>query len=257
MDSCSLAGKKGLVVGIANDRSIAYGCARSFVEQGAELAVTYLNEKAEPYVRPLAEKLNAPIIRPCDVTERGELEAVFDEIRETWGELDFLVHAIAYADKDDLYGRVIDCSEEGFAKAMSVSCHSFLRMMHLAEPLMKNGGSILTLTFYGSEKVVEGYGIMGPIKAALESCVKYAAAELSPQAIRVNALSLGPIQTRAASGLPGFEELMKSLVTRSFYGKAVTIEEVGKVAVHMVSDDSVSTTGSIYFVDGGFHNSGL
>jgi enoyl-[acyl-carrier protein] reductase I len=172
MEPFSLQGKRGLVVGIANDRSIAYGCARCVVAQGATVAVTYLNEKAEPYVRPLAEALRAPIIARCDVTKPGELEAVFDAMRTQWGEFDFLVHAIAYARKEDLTGRIVDCSAEGFAHAMLVSCHSFLRMARLAEPLMPHGGSLVTLTFYGSEKSVEGYGLMGPVKAALESSVK-------------------------------------------------------------------------------------
>jgi enoyl-[acyl-carrier protein] reductase I len=256
MDPFSLKGKRGLVVGIANDRSIAYGCAKRFVAQGAELAITYLNEKAEPYVRPLAEKLKAPVIAQCDVSVPGELEAVFDTIRTDWGRLDFLVHSIAYARKEDFNGRVIDCSEEGFAQAMSISCHSFLRMARLAEPLMKDGGSLLTLTFYASEKAMPGYGLMGPVKAALESSVKYMAAELGPVGIRVNALSSGPIQTRAASGIPGFDELMSRIVDRTATGKPVTIDEVGNAAAFLVSDAASSTTGTIQFVDGGFHNFG-
>ena len=200
--------------------------------------------------------MTAPIIMPCDVTRPGELEAVYQAIQERWGQLDFLVHAIAFANKNDLHGRVIDCSEDGFSAAMSISCHSFLRMARLAEPLMTAGGSILTLTFSGSERVVAGYGVMGPVKAALESCVKYAAAELGGRGIRVNALSVGPIQTRAASGIPGFDELMDRVVARSFYGKAVTVDEVGAAASFLVGDDSVSTTGTIHFVDGGYHNSG-
>lgn len=244
------------MVGIANDRSIAYGCARCFVAQGATLAVTYLNEKAEPYVRPLAEQLHAPIIARCDVSKPGELEAVFDAIRATWGELDFLVHAIAYARKEDLHGRIVDCSQEGFAHAMSISCHSFLRMAQLAEPLMKNGGSLVTLTFYGSEKAVEGYGLMGPVKAALESCVKYMAAELGPRGIRVNAVSSGPIATRAASGIPGFDALMARMVARTFNGQPVTIDAVGNAAAFLVSDAAASITGSIQFVDGGYHSFG-
>tara|TARA_B110000037_G_C17057331_1_gene480360 strand:- start:492 stop:1262 length:771 start_codon:yes stop_codon:yes gene_type:complete len=253
MKNFSLEGKHGLVVGVANDKSIAYGCAKAFSDQGATLAITYLNDKAEPYVRPLAEDLGAPIIVPCDVTKEGELEAVFDQISERWRKLDFLVHAIAYARKEDLLGRVVDCSENGFTSAMAVSCHSFLRMARLAEPLMLNGGSLMTLTFYGSEKAVEGYGIMGPVKAALECSVKYLASELSQKGIRVNALSLGPIQTRAASGIPGFDELMDRMVERSFHGKPVKIEDVGSAAAFLASDAAVSVTGSVYFMDGGFH----
>lgn len=256
MDPFSLEGKKGLVVGIANDRSIAYGCAKRFAAQGAALAITYLNEKAEPHVRPLAEQLQAPIIARCDVNKPGELEEVFEAIHAEWGELDFLVHSIAYARKEDFTGRVIDCPEEGFAHAMSISCHSFLRMARLAEPLMKKGGSLLTLTFYASEKAMPGYGLMGPVKAALESCVKYMALELGSKGIRVNALSSGPIQTRAASGIPGFDELMNRIVKRTAAGNPVTIDEVGNAATFLVSEASSSTTGTIQFVDGGFHNFG-
>ncbi len=252
----SLEGKHGLVVGIANKRSIAYGCAKKFVDQGATLAITYLNEKAEPFVRPLAEQLNAPIILPCDVTKPGELKAVFDAVGKEWGKLDFLVHAIAFARSEDLQGRIVDCSEDGFSYAMSVSSHSFLRMARYAEPLMTNGGSLITITFYGAEKAVEGYGLMGPVKAALESCVKYMAAELGSKNIRVNGISSGPIQTRAASGIPGIDELMDRMVARTFNHKPVTIEDVGNAAAFLVSDASTSITGAIHFVDGGFHNSG-
>lgn len=256
MDSFSLKGKKGLVVGIANDRSIAYGCARRLAAHGATLAITYLNEKAEPFVRPLAEQLKAQIIARCDVSKPGELEAVFESIHAAWGELDFLIHSIAYARKEDLNGRIVDCSEEGFLQSMSISCHSFLRMAHLAEPLMKDGGSLVTLTFYASEKAMEGYGLMGPVKAALDSCVKYVAFELGPKRIRANALSSGPIQTRAASGIPGFDQLMDRIVARTPHGRPLTIDEVGNAAVFLVSDASSATTGSIQFVDGGFHNFG-
>jgi enoyl-[acyl-carrier protein] reductase I len=256
MDAFSLQGKRGLVVGIANDRSIAYGCAKAFVARGAMLAVTYLNEKAEPHVRPLAEQLHVPIIARCDVTKPGELEAVFDAIRAAWGQLDFFVHAIAYARKEDLNGRMIDCSAEGFAFAMTVSCHSFLRMAQLAEPLMTRGGSLVTLTFHGSEKSVAGYGLMGPVKAALESSVRYLAAELGPQGIRVNAVSSGPIATRAASGIPGFDALMAGMVARTPLGRAVTIDDVGHAAAHLVSGAAQAVTGAVHFVDGGYHSLG-
>jgi enoyl-[acyl-carrier protein] reductase I len=186
-----LQGKKGLVIGIANEHSIAYGCAAAFHKAGATLAVTYLNTKAEPYVRPLAEKLNSQIIVPCDVREPGQLEKVFACIREQWGRLDFLLHSIAYAPKEDLHSRITDCSQAGFAMAMDVSCHSFIRMARLAEPLMQRGGCLLTVTFYGSEKVVAEYNLMGPVKAALEASVRYLAAELGQKRIRVHALSPG------------------------------------------------------------------
>ena len=182
----SPAGKKGLVVGIANERSIAFGCAQSFRTAGADLAITYLNAKAEPYVRPLAEALQSPIIVPCDVREPGQLETLFARIEKEWGRLDFLLHSIAFAPKEDLHSRITDSSQAGFALAMDVSCHSFIRMARLAEPLMKDGWCLLTVTFYGSEKVVEEYNLMGPVKAALESSVRYMAAELGPKHIRVH-----------------------------------------------------------------------
>jgi enoyl-[acyl-carrier protein] reductase I len=200
-----LKSKKGLIVGIANRNSIAYGCAEVLHGAGAELAVTYLNAKAEPFVRPLAEGLGSPIVVPCDVREPGQLEGVFSRIQKEWGRLDFLVHSIAYAPKEDLHSRITDCSQAGFAMAMDVSCHSFVRMARLAEPLMTDGGCLLTVTFYGAEKVVEEYNLMGPVKAALESCVRYMAAELGPKRIRVHALSPGPLKTRAASGIERFD----------------------------------------------------
>ena len=199
----SLHGKKGLVVGIANRNRIAYGCADVLHGAGAELAVTFLNAKVEQVVRPLAEQLESPIIVPCDVREPGQLEAVFSRIREKWGRLDFLLHSIAYAPKEDLHGRITDCSQAGFAVAMDVSCHSFIRMARLAEPLMTDGGCLLTVTFYGSEKVVEEYNLMGPVKAALESCVRYMAAELGPKRIRVHALSPGSAQDARGIGHRG------------------------------------------------------
>ena len=204
----SLHGKRGLVVGIANEASIAAGCARAFVAAGANLAATYLNDKALPYVRPVADPLGCKLLLPCDVRIPGQLEAVFERIRTEWGQLDFLLHAIAFAPADDLHGRVVDCSAAGFALAMDVSCHSFLRMVHLAEPLMTAGGCLLTVTFYGSERVVAHYNLMGPVKAALESAVRYTAAELGPKGIRAHAISPGAIRTRAASGIARFDELL-------------------------------------------------
>ncbi len=187
-----LTGKKGLVVGIANEHSLAYGCARHFRSGGADLAITYLNEKAEPYVRPLATALGSEIIMPCDVTVPGQLEAVFSEITEKWGGLDFLLHSIAYARAEDLHRRIIDCSADGFSFAMQVSVHSFLRMAKLAEPLLTSGGCLLAMSYYGAEKVVDHYNVMGPVKAALEAAVRYMAVELGSHHIRVNALSPGP-----------------------------------------------------------------
>ena len=190
-----LDGKKGLIVGIAKEHSIAYGCAAAFRDAGAELAIMYLNAKAEPYVRPLAKRLQSSIVIPCDVREPGQLEAVFSRIQKEWGALDFALHSIAYAPKEDLHSRTTDCSQAGFALAMDVSCHSFIRMARLAEPLMVHGGCLLTVTFYRSEKVVADYNLMGPVKAALESSVRYLAAELGRKRIRVHALSPGPLKT--------------------------------------------------------------
>ena len=203
-----LRGKKGLIVGIANEDSIAWGCARAFRAAGAELAVTWLNESARPYVEPLAEQLQAPIQMPLDVEQDGQMEAVFDALGARWERLDFVLHSIAFAPAADLHGRVADSSREGFARAMDISCHSLARMARLAEPLMQGGGSLLTMSYLGAEEVVANYGLMGPVKAALESTVRYLAAELGPQGIRVNAVSPGPLATRAASGIQHFDQLL-------------------------------------------------
>ncbi len=248
-----LEGKRGLVVGIANEQSIAYGCAKAFHAAGAALAITYLNEKAEPHVRPLAESLESPIITPCDVREMGQLERVFAQIENHWGQLDFVLHSIAYAPKEDLHRRLVECSREGFATAMDVSCHSFIRMAKLAEPLMKNGGCLLTVTFYGSEKVVEHYNLMGPVKAALESSVRYLAAELGPQGIRVHALSPGPLKTRAASGLDRFDELLERTRARTPEHMLASVEDVGNVAAFLASDQARLLTGNVEYIDGGYH----
>lgn len=250
---CSLKGKKGLVVGIANESSIAYACAKDFHALGADLAVTYLNHKAEPYVRPLAESVEAPLFLPCDVREPGELEKVFETIEAEWGKLDFLLHSIAFAPREDLHGRLVDSSHEGFGIAMDVSCHSFLRMAKLAEPLMKDGGTLLTVTFYGSEKVVQHYNLMGPVKAALESSVRYMAAELGEQGIRVHALSPGPLKTRAASGIDRFDELMERTAARAPQHQLADIEDVGATAAFLVSDRAKTLTGGVYYIDAGYH----
>ncbi|KXS20797.1 short-chain dehydrogenase/reductase SDR [Gonapodya prolifera JEL478] len=246
----SLAGKKGLVVGIANDQSIAWGCAKAFHQMGAELAITYLNEKADRFVRPLAEEVKSSIYVPLDLLKEGELEAVFAQIKEKWGRLDFLVHAVAFAAKEDLHGRVVDSSAKGFSLAMDISCHSFVRMAKLAEPLMDKGGSLLTLTYYGSQKVVLNYGIMGPVKAALESVTKYMAAELGQKKIRVNAISAGAIATRAASG---FSDLQKNYAEKSPYPELASQDNVGALAAYLVSDVAKTVTGGIHYVDAGFN----
>ena len=195
-----LEGKKGLIVGIANDHSIAWGCAKAFRALGSQLAVTYLNEKAKTYVEPLARELEAAILMPLDVRVPGQMEAVFERITKEWGELDFVVHSIAFSPKEVLQSRVVDVERDGFLTTMEVSCWSFIRMAHLAEPLM-NGGTLFTMTYYGSQMVVKNYNIMGLAKAALEAAVRYIAAELGPKGIRVHAISPGPLQTRAASGI--------------------------------------------------------
>jgi len=248
-----LRGKRGLILGIANERSIAYGCARVMAACGAELAVTYLNGDAEPHVRPLAEALRCPLILPCDVREPGQLEAVFDTVGRTWGGIDFVLHAIAYAPTDDLHGRVTDCSAAGFGLAMDVSCHSFIRCAKLAEPLMPHGGCLLTFTFYGAEKVVPHYNLMGPVKAALEASVRALAAELGSRRIRVNAVSPGPLGTRAASGLDHFDELLGDAWSRAPEHLLARIDDVGSVAAFLVSDGARLVTGNVEFVDAGYH----
>ena len=248
-----LEGKKGLIVGIANDRSIAWGCARAFRALGAELAVTYLNDKAKPHVEPLARELEAPIVMPMDMAVPGQLEAVFERIGETWGELDFLVHSIAFSPKDTLQGRVTDAPREGFLATMDVSCWSFIRMGHLAEPLMKKGGTLFTMTYYGSQMVVENYNIMGVAKAALESAVRYMAAELGPKGIRVHAISPGPLATRAASGIPEFDELLEKAKGKAPSRALVGIDDVGVATAFLAHDAARLITGQVLYIDGGYH----
>jgi enoyl-[acyl-carrier protein] reductase I len=249
----SLRGKRGLIVGIANEDSIAAGCARAFVSAGAGLAATYLSEKALPHVRAVTDPLGCKLLLPCDVRVPGQLEAVFERLRAEWGRLDFLLHAIAFALADDLHGRVVDCSAAGFGLAMDVSCHSFLRMAHLAEPLMTEGGCLLTVTFYGSERVVAHYNLMGPVKAALESAVRYTAAELAPKGIRAHAISPGPIRTRAASGIAHFDELMAAAAAEAPAHHLVNVDDVGALAAFLVGDGARRITGTIIPVDGGQH----
>lgn len=258
VDNClNLSGRKGLVVGIANEHSLAWSAADHFRAAGAELAVTYLNEKAKPFVEPLAKRLQAPIFLPCNVSRDGELERVFDEIRDRWGRLDFILHSIAWARKDDLHGRLVDCSAEGFAESMLISCHSLIRMAKLSEPLMDSGGSIVTLSYYGAEKVVDHYNVMGPVKAALESSVRYLAHELGQKGIRVNALSAGAVETRAASGIKHFDELLNESRRRAPLRRTVSLEEIGRAALLLVSDYTSAMTGDVIYADAGFHNEGM
>lgn len=249
----NLSGKRGLVVGIANADSIAHGCAKAFRSAGAELAVTYLNDKAEPHVRPLAEALGAPIITPCDVREPSQLEAVFEGISEEWGRLDFLLHSIAFAPREDLHAGLVDCSAEGFAMAMDVSCHSFIRMARLALPLMTAGGSLQTVSFFGANRVVENYNLMGPVKAALESTVRTLAADLASRGVHVHALSAGAIRTRAASGIGRFDDLLDRARERTPANQLVTVEEVGRIAAFLASDAGAPLTGSVTHADHGLH----
>lgn len=248
-----LAGKRGLVVGIANEHSIAAGCAEAFAQCGARLAATYLNSKTEQYVVPVAERLGVEWTAPCDVRVPGELEALFDQVKTKWGGLDFLLHSIAFAPREDLHGRVVDSSAEGFAIAMDVSCHSFLRMARLAEPLMPDGGCLLCVTFYGSDRVVEHYNLMGPVKAALESATRYVAAELGSKGIRAHAISPGPIATRAASGIERFDELIERAAAAAPEGKLVEVVDVGALAAFLVSDAAKRITGTVIPVDSGLH----
>jgi enoyl-[acyl-carrier protein] reductase I len=249
--SPSLAGKRGLVFGIANEFSIAAGCAAAFTAAGAEVAATYPNEKSLRFITPVTEALGINLLLPCDVSHAGELAAVFEALRAKWGKLDFLLHAVAFAPADDLHGRVIDSSAEGFALAMDISCHSFLRMARLAEPLMSAGGSLLTVTYYGSARVVEHYALMGPVKAALESAVRYAAAELGPKGIRANAISPGAMKTRAGSGLAHFDELLAAEAARAPEHQLATPDDVGALAAFLVGDGAKRITGAIVPVDGG------
>jgi len=253
MPSVELAGKRGLVIGIANEHSIATGCARIFAEAGATLAATYLNDKALPHVKAVTDTLPCPILLPCDVSQPGALETVFAAIAGQWGRLDFVLHSIAFAPPADLHGRVTDSTPDGFATAMDISCHSFIRAAHLAEPLMTEGGTLLAVTYYGSERVVPHYGIMGPVKAALESAMRYVAAELGPKKIRAHAISPGPILTRAASGIDHFGDLLTQAQETAPEHELATIEDVGALARFLVSDAARKITGTIIPVDGGQH----
>jgi len=248
-----LKGKKALVTGIANDQSIAWGCAKAFHAFGADLAITYLNDKAKPHVEPLAKEVETSIFMPLNLQTEGQLEAVFDTIREKWGKLDICLHSIAFAPKEDLQGRVVDCSKAGFLLAMEISCWSFIRMAKLAEPLMKDGGTLSTMTYYGSEMVVENYNMMGPVKAALESATRYLAAELGPKGIRVHAISPGPLKTRAASGITDFDELIQKAQSKAPARSLVSIDDVGVAVAFLSMDGAKLITGETLYVDGGYH----
>ena len=246
-----LTGMKALLVGIANRHSIACGCARAFHELGAELAITYVNEKTQTYVEPLARELKASIFMPLDVSKPGELEAVFARITKEWGRLDIALHSIATAPKSDLRGGLLNCSAEGFKIAMDVSCHSFVRMANLAAPLMKDGGSLFAMSYYGAHKVVANYNVMGPVKAALEACCRYLAYELGPQKIRVHAISPGPLKTRAAGGLKDFDLLLAKAARKAPIGELVDIMDVGFTCAYLATPYARRLSGETLFVDGG------
>ena len=252
-DLLDLSGRKGLVVGIANDRSLAWPAALHFRQAGADLAITYVDARTKPFVAPLAERLEAPILLPCNVKEPHELDAVFDAIARRWGQLDFILHAVGSVPPADLHGRLTDCSAEGFSDAMTVSVHSLIRMAHLAEPLMKGGGSLITLSYLGGERVVENYNVMGPVKAALEATVRYLAHELGPANIRVNAISAGPVMTRAASGLTGFSGLLDATARAAPLRRNIEADEVGRAALLFASDYTSAITGEVLHVDAGVH----
>jgi enoyl-[acyl-carrier protein] reductase I len=248
-----LKGKKALVVGVANEHSIAYGCAAALRGLGAELALTYLNDKAKPYVEPLAKALEASIFAPLDVSKTGELEALFERIAREWGGLDVLVHSIAWAPKEDLQGGLLECSASGFAQAIDISCHSFVRMARLAAPLMKEGGSMFAMSFHGAQKVVANYSVMGPVKAALEAACRYLAVELGAKKIRVHAISPGPLKTRAASGLKDFDQLVNDARARAPVGELADIMDVGFACAYLATPYARHMTGDTVYVDGGAH----
>jgi len=248
-----LEGKSGIVTGLANADSIAFGCARALHRAGADLILSYGHPKGESHARPLAEQLGDAPLLLCDVRDDAQTEALFTAAAERWGKLDFLIHSIAFAPRDDLHGRVVDSSRDGFLLAMDISCHSFLRMAKHAEPLMRNGGCLITMSYHGAEKVIDNYGIMGPVKAALESSVRYVAAELGPAGIRVHAISPGPVATRAASGIRDFDDLLADAESRSPTRKLVSIDDIGETAAFLISDAAHSMTGVTTYVDGGLH----
>jgi enoyl-[acyl-carrier protein] reductase I len=248
-----LQGMKALVTGIANEHSIAYGCARAFRELGAEVAITYADDKAKPYVEPLARAMEAPVFMRLNASKPEDFEAVFERIRGEWGKLDILVHSIAWAPKDDLQGGLLNCSAQGFAAAMDISCHSFIRMARLAAPLMTDGGSMFTMSYHGANKVVPNYNVMGPVKAALEASARYLAYELGPQRIRVHAISSGPLKTRAASGLKDFDLLLTEAAERAPLGELVDIMDVGFTCAFLATPYARRLSGDTLYVDGGVH----
>ena len=252
-----LAGKRGLIMGVANNRSIAWGIAKAAAAQGAEIALTYQGDALKKRVEPLAAELGSQLVLPCDVTDTASVDSLFAELGRTWGKLDFLVHAIAFSDKAELDGRYVDTSEQNFTQTLLISCYSFTALAARAEKLMSAGGSILTLTYYGAEKVMPHYNVMGVAKAALEASVRYPAADLGKGGIRVNAVSAGPIKTLAASGISDFRYILKWNEYNSPLRRTVTIDEVGAAGVYLLSDLSRGVTGEVHHVDAGYHVQGM
>ncbi len=256
-DNTFLKGKRGLVMGVANDRSIAWGIASAAAESGAELAFTYQGEALEKRVRPLAEKIGANIVVPCDVTDEASIDAAFKAIEDEWGQIDFVVHAIAFSDKNELDGLYLDTTRDNFLRTMDISVYSFTSVAQRAVPLMKEGGSLITLTYYGAERVMPHYNVMGVAKAALEASVRYLAADLGPKDIRVNAISAGPIKTLAASGIGDFRYILKWNELNSPLRRNVTIDDVGRSGLFLLSDLGSGVTGEVLHVDAGYHTVGM
>jgi len=252
-----MAGKRGLVMGVANNRSIAWGITKACAEAGAEIALTYQGDALKKRVVPLAEKIGSSLVLPCDVSDPKTIDAVFERLEDAWGGLDFVVHAIAFSDKDQLGGRYLETTEENFKQTMLISCYSFTAIAQRAEKLMKDGGSLLTLTYYGAEKVMPHYNVMGLAKAALEASVRYLAEDLGKQRIRVNAVSAGPIKTLAASGISDFRYILKWNELNSPLRRTVSIDDVGRAGLYLVSDLSSGVTGEVHHVDAGYHIVGM
>ncbi len=252
-----MAGKRGLIMGVANNRSIAWGIAKACAAQGAEIALTYQGDALKKRVEPLAAELGAKSVLHCDVTDAASMDTVFDALAKTWGNLDFLVHAIAYADKNELDGRYVDTTEKNFTQSLLISCYSFTALAKRAEKLMPNGGSLVTLSYYGAEKVMPHYNVMGVAKAALEASVRYLASDLGRNGIRVNAISAGPIKTLAASGIADFRYILKWNEYNSALRRNVTIDDVGNAGLYLLSDMSRGVTGEIHHVDSGYHVQGM
>ncbi len=248
-----LAGRRGLIVGVANKRSLAWGIARRAHEEGAELAFTYQGDALERRVRPLAASIGSAIVEPLDVTDDARIDAVFDTLAERWGRLDFLVHSVAFANREDLLGRTVDTSRAGFATALDISCYSLIGLARAAEPLMTEGGSIIAMTYYGATKATPNYNVMGIAKAALEASIRYLAVDLGPKNIRVHGISAGPVRTLAASGVSGMRGMLKVMPERAPLGRNITVDDVGATAAYLLSDLSAGTTGGIHFVDAGFN----